>query len=104
MKNRMKVDVLYFEGCPNHAPTLVRLRDVIREEGVLAEVVEVEIQNEESAQAQGFLGSPTIRVDGLDIEPSARGAKALGMSCRCYAGGLPSHDLIRAAIHEAHAR
>lgn len=100
----MKIDILYFEGCPNHGPAVERVREVIQEEGVSAEVVQVEIQDEVTAKAQGFLGSPTIRIDGLDIEPSARGAKALGMSCRCYAGGLPSYDLIRTAIREAHAR
>lgn len=100
----MKVDILFFEGCPNHAPAVERVRAVIQEEGVNAEVVQVEIQDETSAKAQGFLGSPTIRIDGLDIEPSARGAKPLGMACRCYAGGLPSHDLIRTAIREAHVR
>jgi hypothetical protein len=100
----MKVDILYFEGCPNHAPAVERVREVIQEEGVSAEVVQVEIQDDENAKAQGFLGSPTIRVDEIDIEPSARGASPLGMACRCYEGGLPSHDLIRTAIREAHAR
>ncbi len=100
----MKIDILYFEGCPNHAPAVARVREVIQQEGVNAEVVQVEIRDEVSATATGFLGSPTIRIDGVDIEPSARGATSQGMACRCYAGGLPSHDLIRTAIREAHAR
>lgn len=100
----MQVDILYFEGCPNHAPAVERVREVIQEEGVIAEVVQMEIRDDVSAKARGFLGSPTIRVDGVDIEPSARGAEPLGMACRCYAGGLPSRDLIRTAIREAYAR
>jgi hypothetical protein len=97
----MKVDVLYFEGCPKRTPAVERVREVVQAEGLSAEVVQLEIQDEASAEAQGFLGSPTIRVNGVDIEPSARGAKPTGVSCRYYAGGLPSHDLIRTALREA---
>jgi hypothetical protein len=100
----MKIDILYFEGCPNQAPAVERVREAVQQEGVSADVVQVEIKNEVSAKARGFLGSPTIRIDGVDIEPSARGAMPIGMSCRCYPGKLPSHDLIRTAIREAHAR
>ena len=49
----------------------------------------------------GFLGSPTIRVNGLDIDPASRSVKGGGFACRCYAGGLPSEDMIRAALIEA---
>jgi len=100
----MKVSILYFEGCPNHVPAVDRVREVIQAEGVYAEVVELEIRDEISAKAQGFLGSPTIRINGVDIEPSARGAEPLGMACRRYLGGLPSHELICTAIREAQTR
>jgi hypothetical protein len=49
----------------------------------------------------GFLGSPTIRVNGLDIDPASRSVTGAGFACRCYAGGLPSEDMIRAALLEA---
>jgi hypothetical protein len=47
-----------------------------------------------------FLGSPTVRINGLDIEPSARQRTAFGMMCRTYegSGSVPSEDLIRSAI------
>jgi hypothetical protein len=41
----MKVEVLYFDGCPNHAVTVERVREVLREEGVEAEVVEVNVRD-----------------------------------------------------------
>lgn len=105
----MKIDILYFDGCPNHGPIVERLKEVLREEGVPAEIINVNIPDHATAQAIGFLGSPTIRVDGLDMQPSARSRRDFGMTCRTYLENgrresLPSPDLIRAAIKEALAR
>ena len=102
----MKIDILYFDGCPNHGPIVERLKEVLREEGVPAEIIELNVPDHATAQAVRFLGSPTIRMDGLDVEPSARSRRDYGMSCRTYVEnvrreGLPSRDLIRAAIKEA---
>ena len=102
----MKIEVLYFDVCPNHGPIMERLEEVLREEGVTAEIVKVNVSDHATAQAVGFLGSPTLRIDGLDIEPSARSHSHYGMMCRTYMEsgrreGLPSRDLIRAAIKEA---
>lgn len=97
----MKVEVFYFEGCPNYKPTVERVQSVMKKQGIAAKLAEVEVANAEAARAVGFLGSPTIRVNGLDIDPASRSATEAGFACRCYAGGLPSEDLIRAALLEA---
>lgn len=97
----MKVEVLYFESCPNYKPTVERLKRVLEEERLSAEVIEVEVLNSEVARAVGFLGSPTIRIDGRDIEPAARMVPEFGLACRRYPEGLPSDELIRSAILEA---
>src|SRR5712691_8602010 len=68
----MKVDILYFSGCPNHVPAVDRVREVLKQEGTPADMVEVEVKDAATAQQVGFLGSPTIRVDGQDVEPAAR--------------------------------
>ena len=61
----MKVEVLYFEGCPNYLPAVERLRTVLREEGLTAaELAEIEVKDESAAEALKFFGSPTIRVNG----------------------------------------
>jgi hypothetical protein len=96
----MKVEVFYFEGCPNHKPAVELVKAVMKQQGIAAEVAEIEVPDAEVARAVGFLGSPTIRVDGLDIDPSSRAATSAVMACRCYAGGLPSAEMIRAALHE----
>ena len=97
----MKVEVFYFEGCPNHKPAVERVRSVMKEQGIATKLAEVEVADAQAAKAVGFLGSPTIRVNGLDIDPASRSATEAGFACRCYAGGLPSEDMIRAALLEA---
>ena len=105
----MKVEVLYFAGCPNHAPAVKRVRDVLAQERMPAEMIEIEVTDAATAQHVGFLGSPTIRVDGQDIEPAARAARAFGLTCRTYMDGghrvgVPPSEWIRAALREARGR
>lgn len=102
----MNIEVLYFDGCPNHTPVLDRIRDVLKEEGILAEISEVRVEDATTARTMGFLGSPTIRINALDIEPTARLSKDFGMMCRTYLEdgkqvGLPSRESIERAIREA---
>lgn len=102
----MKVEILYFSGCPNHVSAVDCVREVLAQEETPAEMVEVEVTEAANAQQVGFLGSPSIRVNGLDVEPAARGARAFGMMCRTYfdeghPAGVPTHDLIRVAVREA---
>ena len=101
----MKIEVLYFDGCPNHKPAVERVRRLLGEEGLSAEVLEVNVSDLSSAQEIGFLGSPSIRVNGLDVEPEARGVRAYGMMCRTYRvndrrEGLPSREMLRQAIRQ----
>lgn len=99
----MKIEVLYFEGCPNHAPALDRLKAVLWQAGLAIEVSEIEVSDESAAETLQFFGSPTIRVNGLDIEPDSRSVKDTGFACRRYSDGLPSEEMIRTALREAGA-
>jgi len=83
----MKVEILYFSGCPNRVPAVDSVREVLQQEGTPADMVEVEVRDTAAAQQVGFLGSPTIRIDGLDVEPAARAARAFGIMCRTYIEG-----------------
>lgn len=71
----MKAEVLYFKGCPNHEPAVEQVRKALRSEGLPILVNEVEITDPGMAQKFGFLGSPSIRIDGIDVEPDAREIK-----------------------------
>jgi hypothetical protein len=100
----MRIEVLYIEGCPNYLPTLDRLRTVLRQEALTAEVSEIEVIGASAAKALQFIGSPTIRIDGLDIESDCRTRSDTSFACRRYPGGLPSEELIRTALQEARSR
>jgi hypothetical protein len=102
----MKIEILYFIGCPNHPPAVGRVLEALQQEGVSVELVEVEVPDAATALVTGFLGSPTIRIDGRDVEPAARSAQAFGLTCRTYIddgylAGAPPIEWIRAAIREA---
>jgi hypothetical protein len=99
----MKVELFYWEGCPSHPEARVLLEEVLRERGVNVEVELHEVKTQEEAERLRFPGSPTIRVDGRDIDPEgARSRPAL--TCRIYhvADGrvspIPSREQLEEAI------
>lgn len=98
----MKVQVLYFAGCPNHEATTELMREVARELRLSVDVEEVEVMSAEDAARLRFLGSPSVYVNGVDIEPSARSSVAYAFACRtCDGQGVPPRDLLVAALKEA---
>lgn len=97
----MKIEVLYFEGCPNYRPAVERLKAVLRQEGVPVEITEIAVEDEATAEKLRFQGSPTIRVNGLDIDLDARAGRAIAFACRRYEGGSPSEIMMRRALREA---
>src|SRR5216683_1241912 len=101
----MNIEVLYFEGCPNHLPAIEMVRETLKSLGRQDEIHQVEVHTQADAEAVAFVGSPSIRINGTDIEPWARTAKAFGLSCRTYLdgshrSGVPSRELLRRAISE----
>jgi hypothetical protein len=101
----MRVDVLYFEGCPHHRAAVERTREALAEVGVSAEVREICVHDSGEAARLAFLGSPTVRVNGVDVEPGAAAHGEVGLSCRWYGGtGIPSRELLVAGIASAQRR
>jgi hypothetical protein len=102
----MRIQFLYWEDCPSHEPALERLKQVMAEEKVDEAIEAIDVETEEQAQALHFAGSPTILIDGKDIDPPPEEAFA-ALSCRVYhwADGrfspLPSPDMIRNALRAA---
>lgn len=96
-----KVEILYFQGCPNHPLAVELARAAVAELGLETQIdiSEVEVDDIEEAQSTRFLGSPSIRVDGRDIEPGAETRSEFGLSCRTYNGdGLPKMAWLTAAL------
>jgi hypothetical protein len=77
------VEFLWWEGCPSHERALADLREVMQEAGLDPAAVDMRhIGSEEDAGREGFVGSPTIRVDGEDVFPP--GDEPVGLTCRIY--------------------
>lgn len=95
----MKIELLYFAGCPHHRPTRELVDTTLSELGLDAEVEEIDVRDEREAERLRFLGSPTIRVDGADIEPGADSRTEYALSCRMYgSSGIPSQRLLELAL------
>lgn len=102
----MKVEVFYIDGCPNHQPAVGRVNELLQELRLTGNVLEVPVTDSASATAVRFLGSPTVRVNGVDVEPSSRTSDQFGLACRTYVDGsrregVPSVELIHRALLEA---
>ena len=102
----MRIELLWWEGCPSHPEALAELRRVLVEEGLDPAAVELrEIETDEQAARESFPGSPTILVDGRDVVPS-KGAPA-SLTCLIYRlrdgrpSATPDPEDVRAAVQSA---
>lgn len=76
----LDVQILYTEGCANTPQTVQRVRDVARDMGIAIQVNQVLVASQDQADALHFLGSPTVQINGQDIDPAARAATAFGFT------------------------
>jgi hypothetical protein len=94
--------VYFWEGCPSHPEALALLEEVMAKHGISDPIDLREVHTHEEAVELAFPGSPTIRVDGVDIDPV--GAQtAPSLSCRIYrlADGRVSPVPSREQLEEA---
>jgi len=82
----MNVEILYFEGCPNHAIALEMVRRVLDQEKIRVEARSIEVPDENAAKSERFLGSSSVRVNGADIEPGREDDSPF-FGCRTYTAG-----------------
>jgi hypothetical protein len=103
----MNVELLYFSGCPTYERLLPRLRELVAQAGGNPAAIETRrVESPEAAEHDRFLGSPTVRVDGQDVDPGAAKREDFGMKCRIYRSDAgqspePPEQWIRAALTEA---
>lgn len=102
----MRIEVLTFEGCPHSETTRELVRQAVLLERVDAAIDFIDVASPEAAQNLRFLGSPSVRIDGEDAEPAARGQTEYGLMCRTYGNGTtgsgtPPIQLLRTAIRRA---
>jgi hypothetical protein len=78
----MKIELLYFDGCPSWENGLRNLKAVLQEAGLLASVEMVRVMDDDDAARLKFLGSPHFRVNGQDLWSEER--EIYSLSCRVY--------------------
>jgi hypothetical protein len=100
----MNVELLYFSGCPSYERLLPRLRELVAQAGGDPAAIETRrVESPEAAENDRFLGSPTVRINGQDVDPGAANRDDFGLKCRIYRseGGqspVPPERWIRAAL------
>lgn len=101
---RCTIEVLVVSGCPGTELAIARVREAADALGIETNLRFVIVENEEQARTHGFVGSPTVRVEGVDVEEGIAN-RPLGLACRLYR----SNDVVERApplawIHAALAR
>jgi hypothetical protein len=101
-----RVELLYFDGCRNYERTHALVERVAAELELASTIDLVEVDDPDAAVAHRFLGSPTVRVDGRDVEPGADERHEFVLACRVYqtdAGpvGAPKEEWVRDTLTEA---
>jgi hypothetical protein len=99
----VKIELFFWRGCPSYPEAQELLASVLRERGVDAEVELRHVGTQEEAEALAFPGSPTIRIDGRDVDPAGASARA-GLTCRIYhlpdgrVSPIPSREQLEEAL------
>jgi hypothetical protein len=101
----MHIELLSFEGCPHVTSAEQRVRHALEAERISAEIHRIEVATSEEAERLRFLGSPSVRINGVDVEPEAATRESFGLMCRTYrdgksVDGAPAVPLIRSAIRK----
>ena len=99
---KAKVEFLFFKSCPEHRQALINLKAALQESQILANIVLINVTSEAQAAKVGFQGSPSIRVNGKDLDGRNEG---YSYGCRIYQIGgkitpIPSKEFIREKLRE----
>ena len=104
MREVPRIELLWWRGCPSWKRALTELREEMDALGLDPGSVEVrEVVTDDAAEREEFVGSPTIRIDGRDLQPTGMPA---GLTCRVYrlrdgrVSPLPDRADVRDALAE----
>lgn len=79
----LRVELLYTLSCPHHERARADLQRILGEYAIETPIQLVPVERIEDAEFLAFAGSPTIRIDGVDLVPPA-GDEPPGLGCRAY--------------------
>lgn len=99
----MRIELLFWEGCPSHSEAEELLVDVLQSRGIESKLERREVRTPEEAEQLRFPGSPTIRIDGRDVDEVGAAARP-ALNCRIYhlpdgrVSPVPSREQLEAAL------
>lgn len=99
-----QIGFLFWRDCPSYPAALRRLQEVMAEIGDSSPIQEIEVLTDQDAERLAFPGSPTVRVDGVDVDPHGAAQMGTALTCRIYRledgriSPLPSAGMIRRAL------
>lgn len=76
----MQVRVISIGGCSATLPTIKRVKDIAEELGIILDFKHVVVKTPEEANEYRLIGSPTVQINGIDIEPQARDLSQYGIT------------------------
>jgi hypothetical protein len=101
-----RVELLWWEGCPSTDEALAMVREEMAALELDPDAIDVrEVSTDAEARREEFIGSPTIRVDGRDVQPLPD--EPIGLACRLYRTGdgrvspLPDRTEVRQTLTDA---
>ena len=94
----IKIKVQYFNGCPNSEAALEMVKKFVAESELQIDFEEILVETQEAAEKYKFRGSPTILINGKDVEGLEEN-KTPSLACRYYINGLPTEDKIREMVN-----
>lgn len=99
-REKMKIELLYFDSCPTYKQALANIKAALKEKRLDAKLIMIKVETEEKAEQVGFQGSPSMRINGKDLEGRDEG---FSFSCRLYkekgkTAVTPSKELIMARL------
>ncbi|NOY78288.1 MAG: DUF2703 domain-containing protein [Calditrichaeota bacterium] len=101
----MKIDFLYNPKCPHTEETLQNLVTALKKNGWPAGIHSVQIKDLNQAKRAHFLGSPTIRINGHDLQENASPSERYSLDCRTFLidgkpASVPTVDFLEEAIRK----
>ena len=99
MNDKIKIEIQYFHSCPNSSEMIRRVKEAIKGSEEKIEYNEVLVESNELAEKLKFRGSPTVLINGVDIEGRSEPESA-SLNCRVYENGLPEVEEIRKKIFQ----
>jgi len=105
----LHIQLLYFATCPHASHALTLLQEALRSAGLGSEIEMIVVETEAAAQHHAFYGSPTIRVNGLDVSPPDTTSRPF-LGCRLYRqpdghfAPFPSIEAIAQALRQPRRR